>query len=153
MPEEPEPKEPELGTLVNSGPMAELDIELVRHALETAKQNGFAEVELELNGSAFSARLESSPRPAPAASAPSHSSAAVTELLEIKSPLVGYYQPAKLPLEIDRPVKPGEVVAGIAALGLVTEVESQVSGIVVEVLVEPDQAVEFGQPLARVMPA
>lgn len=133
--------------------MAELDIELVRHALETAKQNGFAEVELEWNGSSFSARLETASRPAPAPNAPAAPSAPVEQLLEIKSPLVGYYQPAKLPLEIDRPVKKGEVIAGIAALGLVTEVESQVSGIVVEVLVEPEQAVEFGQPLARVMPA
>ena len=47
----------------------------------------------------------------------------------------------------------GEIVASIAALGLNNDVESPVSGEIIEVLVKPDQAVEFGQALALVKAA
>ena len=49
-----------------------------------------------------------------------------------------------------RTVKKGEVVAIVAALGIANEIESKVSGDVVEVLVDTNQAVEFGQLLAKV---
>ena len=68
----------------------------------------------------------------------------------IASTLVGYYQEAKQPLRVGTAVHAGEVVAIVTALGIANDVESKVSGEIVEVLVEPNQPVEYGQALAKV---
>jgi len=135
--------------------MAEaLDLQLVRHALTVARRNGFAEVELGIGDDRFTARLEPAPpgRPAaPTASAGGASDESTEpQLQEIKSTLVGYYREAKTPLRVGETVKAGDVVAVIAALGIANDVESTVSGEVAEVLVEPNQPVQYGQTIARV---
>jgi biotin carboxyl carrier protein len=129
--------------------MATLDPELVRHALSVARQHGFAEVELGIGDDSFAAKLDTmppkihgKPRPGGAASEP--------ELQTIAATLVGYYRPTKPPLQIGQTVKKGDIVAIIAALGIANDVESKVAGEVVEVLVEPNQPVEYGQVLAKV---
>ncbi len=128
--------------------MADLDLELVRHALSVARQYGFAEVELGIGDQSFSARLDPAPKKKSASAA---SSAPVEpELLTITSTLVGYYREAKHPLKVGASVKKGDVVAVISALGLTSDIESKHSGEVVEVLVEPNQPVEYGQALAKV---
>jgi len=47
-------------------------------------------------------------------------------------------------------VSPGQVVCIIEAMKIMNEIESEVSGLIREVLVENAQPVEFGQPLFRV---
>ena len=47
-------------------------------------------------------------------------------------------------------VTPGTVLCIVEAMKLMNEIESDVSGVVREILVENGQAVEFGQPLFRV---
>jgi biotin carboxyl carrier protein len=74
------------------------------------------------------------------------------EFGQIRSTLVGYYRPTKTPLAVGERVQHGQVVAIVSALGIANEVESTLSGEVVEVLVEPDQPVEYGQALALVRP-
>ena len=68
---------------------------------------------------------------------------------EIKATLVGYYREAKEPIAVGRTIRKGDPVGTIEALGIVTDVTSKVEGEIVEVLVEPGQAVEYGQVLAR----
>lgn len=129
--------------------MSELDLDVVRHALTLARAQGFAEVELAVGESSFKARLAPG---APVTSAPQSSDgqSSETSLAPIKSTVVGYYREANPPLRVGQDVKKGDVVAVIVALGLANDVESTVSGEVVEVLVEPDQPVQYGQPLANV---
>src|SRR5689334_13863662 len=118
--------------------MPGLDPDLLRHALNVARQHGFAEVEIGLSDSTFKAKLD----PAPRTSAPAPSVATLEsdsdepQLSAIKATLVGYLQERPEPLVAGQTVRQGEVVAVIAALGIANDVESQVAGEVVEVLVK-----------------
>jgi acetyl-CoA carboxylase biotin carboxyl carrier protein len=80
-----------------------------------------------------------------------------TELVEIKSPMVGTFYRAPAPdarpyVEVGQNIKPGQVVCIIEAMKLMNEIESEMSGRVVEVLVENAKPVQFGQPLLLVDP-
>ncbi len=135
--------------------MAGLEIDLVREALGVARKNGFAEVELGVGTARFSARLEPAPVASRVGSSPFGDAAAEpTEppMLSVTATLVGYYRAAAMPLEVGLTIAKGDVVAVIAALGIANDVESKVSGEVVEVLVQPNQPVEYGQALALVKP-
>lgn len=135
--------------------MARLDGELLRHALQLARKNGYAEVELSVDTARFTATLAAAPLSSP--SAPSDRMAIDRTAPEpkapsIDAPLVGYYRESAKGLRVGQKVKRGDAVAEIAALGILNEVESKVDGEIIEVLVQPDQAVEYGQPLAIVKP-
>lgn len=133
--------------------MAGPDLDLVRHALKTAQDHGFAEVEVEVEGGRFNAKLEPSKarhkRAEPkAVKAEAHEA----DFKVIRSPIVGYYRVGPMALANGKNVKKGDVVATINALGISNDVESQVSGEILEVLVQDGQSVEFGQVLAKVKP-
>lgn len=128
--------------------MPDLDSYLVRHALTVARENGYAEVEISADGASFSAVLE------PRKTAPKAATAVVStepEVLYLKSSLVGYLQSISIAPGDD--VKKGVRVAIVSALGLANDIESQVTGTVLELLVKPGDPVEFGQPIAAVAPA
>jgi len=134
--------------------MAQEDLTPIRHALGLARERGFAEVVLEYDDVKFKAALQpaakSASRPAPSAApndAPSEPA-----LAEVTAPLVGYVQPARQPVQIGDQLEVGQIVASVTALGIATEVESTVSGEVVEVLFEANQPVMYGQALLRVKP-
>lgn len=80
------------------------------------------------------------------------------KLLEIKSPMVGTFYRAPAPGEPpfvqpgDR-ITSGQTVCIIEAMKLMNELEAEISGEVVEILVENAQPVEFDQVLMRVRPA
>lgn len=126
-----------------------MDLDLVRHALAAARRHGYAEVELGSGDTAFTARLARIPKPKGAAPAASDAPA-VNPVADVKATLVGYYREAKEPLVVGRTIRKGDLVATIEALGIVTDVVSKVEGEVIEVLVDPGQAVEYGQVLAKV---
>jgi acetyl-CoA carboxylase biotin carboxyl carrier protein len=78
-------------------------------------------------------------------------------LLEIKSPMVGSFYRAPSPgaksyVEVGQRVEAGQVVCIIEAMKLMNEIEADVSGTIVKVLVENAQPVEFGQALFVVAP-
>lgn len=73
-------------------------------------------------------------------------------LLAITSPMVGTFYRAPSPdsspfVEIGDKVEPGKVVCIIEAMKLFNEIESEVKGEVVKILVENGQPVEYGQKL------
>ncbi len=124
-------------------------MEWIRHALGVARANGFAEVELVVGDVEFTAHLSAKPA-APKAMTAIADLPVADETVAIKSPCVGYFRSGKEDLRPGRRVESGEIVALVAALGHATDVESKVSGEIVEVLVQPDQPVEYGQPIARI---
>lgn len=73
-------------------------------------------------------------------------------LYEVKSPMVGTFYRTPSP-DADPYVKPGDsvktgdVICIIEAMKLMNEIESEVSGKVVQILVENGTAVEYDQPL------
>jgi acetyl-CoA carboxylase biotin carboxyl carrier protein len=91
---------------------------------------------------------------APAAPAADDTSKYVT----IKSPIIGtlYRKPSpdKAPfVEVGSSVSKGDVVCVIEAMKLFNEIESEVSGKIVKVLVDDSSPVEFDQPLFLVDPS
>ena len=75
----------------------------------------------------------------------------------ITSPLVGIFYAAPSEdadpyVSVGDTVKKGQVVAIVEAMKLMNEIESDYSGTVAEILVENGQAVEYGQPLFRIVP-
>ncbi|MFM1756658.1 MAG: acetyl-CoA carboxylase biotin carboxyl carrier protein [Bacteroidota bacterium] len=99
---------------------------------------------------AASATAPVSAAPAPAAS--------TDNLVTIKSPMIGtFYRRAApdkpLMAEEGTEVSPGKVVCIIEAMKLFNEIESEVKGTIVKVLVDDASPVEFDQPLFLVQPA
>lgn len=94
-----------------------------------------------------------------AASDPSDSDAEETSnYIEVKSPMIGtfYRRPAPdkdLFCEVGDVVKQGDTVCVIEAMKLFNEIESEVSGKIVKVLVEDNSPVEYDQPLFLVDPS
>lgn len=79
-------------------------------------------------------------------------------LITIKSPMIGtFYRQAgpgkPIFINVGDEVTPGTVVCIIEAMKLFNEIESEVSGTIVKVLVEDASPVEFDQPLFLVEPA
>ena len=73
----------------------------------------------------------------------------------VKSPIVGVFYGASSPesdpyVTVGKTVKKGDIICIIEAMKFMNEVVSEVSGKIVEVLVEDGEFVEFGQPLFRV---
>ena len=94
----------------------------------------------------------SSPQPEPT---PSVAPPGRSDLLEITSPMVGTFYRASAPgedpfVEIGSSISVGQTICILEAMKLMNEIESEFSGIVVEVLVENGTPVEFGQVLMRV---
>lgn len=134
--------------------MPGVDSDLIKHALNVARERGYAEVEIETATGRFAAALEKAKQkpknPSPVTTHPSPEKAASNGVMDVKAPLVGYYNQADLALEPGKTVSKGDVVAVITALGLANDVESPQTGEVVEVLVSDGDPVQYGQVLARV---
>jgi len=95
----------------------------------------------------------------PASAAPAASDAPKADnLITIKSPMIGTFYRRPSPdkpifAEIGTEVAPGKVVCIIEAMKLFNEIESEVSGTIVKILVDDASPVEYDQPLFLVEPA
>ncbi|MEY2586913.1 MAG: acetyl-CoA carboxylase biotin carboxyl carrier protein [Bacteroidota bacterium] len=94
---------------------------------------------------------------APAAAAPKSATPAADNLLTIKSPMIGTFYRRPSPdksnfVEEGDEVKSGKVVCIIEAMKLFNEIESEISGRIVKILVEDSTPVEYDQPLFLVEP-
>ncbi len=67
----------------------------------------------------------------------------------VTSPAVGYYQPLD-GLEVGRSVRQGDALGHVDVLGIRHDVLSSQDGVIGRSLVEPGQAVEYGQELVRI---
>lgn len=97
------------------------------------------------------------PAAAPAAPASAPAAPKADNLVTIKSPMIGtFYRsggPDKPPfVNVGDEVSSGKVVCIIEAMKLFNEIESEVSGKIVKVLVEDASPVEYDQPLFLVEP-
>jgi acetyl-CoA carboxylase biotin carboxyl carrier protein len=94
---------------------------------------------------------------APAPAAPSTPPGKASDLVAVSSPMVGTFYRSPAPDEApfvnvgDR-ITSGQTVCIIEAMKLMNELEAEVSGEIVEILVENAQPVEFGQTLMLVRP-
>src|SRR5208337_449469 len=123
---------------------------------------------LRLRRGAFQAQAPSSVLPANAVSALANAPAHKVEqpaapppptkpLLEIKSPTPGTFFSAPKPgeppfVKVGSKVAPETVVCLIEAMKLYNEVQAECTGVIVEVLIENQQPVEYGQVLFKIDP-
>ena len=94
----------------------------------------------------------------PPSSDPPSSPGSRTDLIDVTAPMVGTFYRAPSPedspfVEIGNRIGVGQTVCILEAMKLMNELESEVSGEVVEILVENGIPVEFGQVLMRVKPS
>lgn len=98
------------------------------------------------------------PAPAPIAAAPAITTPAATgNLITIKSPMIGTYYKTPSPdkpafVNVGDEIKVGQVLCIVEAMKLFNEIESEVSGKIVKILVENASPVEYDQPLFLVEP-
>lgn len=76
---------------------------------------------------------------------------------EVLSPMVGTFYRSPSPddapyVDVGDRIRIGQTVCIIEAMKLMNEIEAEVSGQVVEILVENGKPVEYGQPLMRIKP-
>ncbi|MCT0209554.1 MULTISPECIES: acetyl-CoA carboxylase biotin carboxyl carrier protein [unclassified Synechococcus] len=99
--------------------------------------------------------------PAPVApqpsSAPPAAAALRADLVEVTAPMVGTFYRAASPgdppfVELGSVISVGQTVCILEAMKLMNELEAEMTGQVVEILVENGTPVEFGQVLMRVKP-
>jgi acetyl-CoA carboxylase biotin carboxyl carrier protein len=93
----------------------------------------------------------------PAATA-TDTSAEDSKYITIKSPIIGTFYRKPSPdkpvfVEVGTDIKEGDVLCVIEAMKLFNEIESEVSGKIVKVLVDDSSPVEFDQPLFLVDPS
>jgi acetyl-CoA carboxylase biotin carboxyl carrier protein len=101
--------------------------------------------------------------PAPVAAvqapaAPAAAPAAEAKYITVKSPMIGTFYRTPNPekpnfVNIGDEIKPGNVLCIIEAMKLFNEIESEVSGRIVKVLVDNASPVEYDQPLFLVDPS
>lgn len=159
-----------------------MEIKDIQKLLDFIAHSGLDEVNIETDGLKVSVKRSGSPAvvaavaPAPTpsvppaapvvattpvAEAPSLPKPAATKesnLLTIKSPMIGTFYRSAGPgkssfVEVGDEIGTGKVVCIIEAMKLFNEIESEISGRIVKVLVENATPVEYDQPLFLVEPA
>ncbi len=156
----------ELIKMVNKSNIGELTVELKDFRI-TIKQKEEQITQI------VSAPVQATPVQAPTtqpASQPQTQTVAVTEkqkpqtessaenYVTIKSPMIGTFYRRSGPdkaafVEVGDEVTPGKIVCIIEAMKLFNEIESEVSGKIVKVLVDDASPVEYDQPLFVVDPS
>jgi len=146
-----------------------MDIRKVKKLIELLEESGISEIEISegeesvrisrypqpgtVSGAAAHGQTAASAAapPAPAAVAASPPEAA-TRGQQVTAPMVGTFYSGPAPgakpfVEIGTQVKPGDTLCVIEAMKMMNQIESEVAGRVVSVLVENGSPVEFGQAL------
>lgn len=153
------------------------DVRTVKALVSLMTQHDLSEIDLRDGGQRLRLRrggyqpigfVASAPvPPVPISAAPSApakvegatgSAAPARQLLDIKSPTPGTFYAAAKPgepplVKVGSKVAPESVVCLIEAMKIFNEIQAECAGVIVEVLVENQQPVEYGQVLFKVDPA
>lgn len=121
----------------------------LRALIKLVQRTGIGEIELESNGR--SVRISAQGGGGTWVAAPAGNQKAVT------SPMVGTFYRSPAPdadpfVEVGDLVEVGQTVCIIEAMKLMNEIEAEVKGRVVQILVDNSQPVEFGQKLFLIEP-
>lgn len=144
----------------------DLVVARVRALLDLAAQHRLKELAVEAADFRFHFKAQP-PTVASLASAPlpvsDEPTAAATEVVAdtgslITAPMIGTFYTAPAPDEpafvsVGDTIEPGQTIAIIEAMKIMNEIQSDLRGVLVEILVRNGQGVEFGQPLFRLRTA
>ncbi len=155
-----------------------MDIKEIQSLIKFVARSGASEVKLETDdikitirtGAASSGgettyiqQLPAAPAPAPVVPVVASETVAAkkeedSKLITIKSPIIGTFYRKPSPdkpafVEVGDTIGVGDVLCVIEAMKLFNDIESEVSGKIVKVLVDDSSPVEFDQPLFQVDPS
>lgn len=158
-----------------------MDLKEIQNLIKFVANSGVAEVKLEMDDVKITIRttlenaapevtyLQQAPvqQALPQAQAPQASTAAPAQvspaenssnLITIKSPMIGTFYRKPTPdkpmfVEVGTSIKKGDVLCVIEAMKLFNEIEAEISGKIVKILVDDMSPVEFDQPLFLVDPS
>ncbi len=147
------------------------DVKRIRRLVELMNEHELAEIDLRQADQRIRLRKGGEPivtvspaRPAGVAAAapatgeaPAAPAKSDAELAVIKSPMIGTFYSASSPelppfVKVGDHVGPTSTVCIIEAMKVFNEIPAEISGLIVQVLVENGEPVEFGQPLFKVDP-
>ncbi len=149
---------------IAQSPLDEVHIETDEFKISVKRYSGSAKIELPTNSASVvvPAATATTPnvKPTPQTEVQPNTESKSTSLgnyLTIKSPMIGTFYRAPKPdapnfVNVGDEIKPGQVVCIIEAMKLFNEIESEVAGRIVKVLVENASPVEYDQPLFLVEP-
>ena len=153
----------ELIDFISKSGLDEVNIETSDFKISVKKNSAVQAIAME---AAPRAAVQQAPAPAvqanaPAAQAPKPAAPQkedTSRYVEIKSPMIGTFYRSPNPesadfVKVGDSVKQGQTVCIVEAMKLFNEIESEVSGTIVKVLVENASPVEYDQPLFLVDPA
>jgi len=145
----------------------------IQELIDLLRRNNLTELEFERHGIRIRVRHEASVKPATTSlqesppvspQQPTHSVSAAMPVLEaasgfltVTSPIVGTFYRSPSPdadayVEEGDSVKKGQVLCIVEAMKLMNEIESEVDGRIVKILVENMKPVEYGQALFLIDP-
>ena len=150
----------QLITLLGESDIQELKLEGDDFRLELRRNLPASQPQVVMQAAPAPAMV-AAPAAAPVATpsaAPPAAAAVRGDLLEVTAPMVGTFYRASAPgepafVELGSRISAGQTICILEAMKLMNELEAEVSGEVVEILVENGTPVEFGQVLMRVRPA
>ncbi|MCL4120080.1 UNVERIFIED_CONTAM: hypothetical protein GTU68_066560 [Idotea baltica] len=154
-----------------------MDIKEIQNLIKFVAKSGASEVKLEMEDVKITIRTGSGKtettivQAAPIANMPQAAPAAApvepvapkvesddSKYITVKSPIIGTFYRKPSPdkpnfVEVGSDISVGDTVCVIEAMKLFNEIESEVSGKIVKVLVDDSSPVEFDQPLFLVDPS
>ncbi len=153
---------------ISQSGLEEVNIETEEFKIKVKRSNEVTNQIIEAAPAPVMAAPAPAPAPAPAAAAPAPAAAAPapaaapasdeSKYVQIKSPMIGTFYRSPNPdspsfVNVGDKVSAGQAVCIVEAMKLFNEIESDVSGTIVKVLVENAQPVEYDQPLFLVDPS
>lgn len=158
-----------------------MDIKDIQNLIKFVAKSGAQEVKLEMEDikitiktgsdtppleSGYIQQIQAAPAVIPAAPAVANAPSEVViekaenedHLITIKSPIIGTFYRKSSPdkpvfVEVGDTLKEGDVLCVIEAMKLFNEIESELSGTIVKILVDDASPVEFDQPLFVINPS
>lgn len=140
-----------------------MEIKKIKELIKLAKTEGITDLKYKSGDDEVSFKFSNhyevshSPPPTKHHEAPPITENPKTNLLEVKSPFVGTFYSSPSPESPsyvhkgDR-VRKGQVLCIVEAMKIMNEIESEFSGEIVEICVENENYVEYGQVLFRIRP-
>ena len=152
-----------------------MNIEILKSIVKIAKDEGVSELEVEAKDYKVSVSflsnytpqvthhvspvaIQAAPSPVVQTAGAAKAAASDAGLHAIKSPFVGTFYGSPSPgkpnyVKVGDKVKAGQTLCILEAMKIMNEIDADINGEIVEVCVDTESLVEFGQPLFKIRPA
>ena len=147
-----------------------MNLDKIKELITLAKDHGIAELSAESGGEKYCVKMYHCHAPPMETPPPRQSStvepapqktvkdSSTDGLIEVSSPFVGTFYRSSSPeadpyVSCGEKVSPGRVLCIIEAMKIMNEIESEISGEIVEICIENETYVEYGQVLFKIRPS